>query len=91
MVLKPGPIFAAVESLTGARRNEDVSERQRVVLLSPQGGSLRKPSPSSGQIEQVVLICGRYEGVDSEFPMRSLLAKYPSAITFCPAENQRPW
>src|SRR5206468_6239074 len=37
MVLKPEPIFAAVESLTGARRREDVAESRRVVLLSPQG------------------------------------------------------
>src|SRR5215510_6296934 len=37
MVLKPEPIFAAVESLTGARRREDVAQHKRVVLLSPQG------------------------------------------------------
>src|SRR5436853_7899172 len=37
MVLKPGPIFAAVESLTGAGRSEDLKAGKRVVLLSPQG------------------------------------------------------
>src|ERR1041384_147810 len=37
MVLKPEPIFAAVESLTGARRRQDVAPNQRVALLSPQG------------------------------------------------------
>src|SRR5436853_7501922 len=37
MVLKPEPIFAAVESLTGARRREHVKPNTRVVLLSPQG------------------------------------------------------
>src|SRR5262244_2336851 len=37
MVLKPEPIFAAVESLVGARRREDVPPGKRVVLLSPQG------------------------------------------------------
>src|SRR6266850_917243 len=36
MVLKPDPIFAAVESLTGARRRETIGEKKRVVLLSPQ-------------------------------------------------------
>src|ERR1700754_4490347 len=37
MVLKPEPIFAAVESLVGARRSENVPSQKRVVLLSPQG------------------------------------------------------
>src|SRR5260370_3254364 len=37
MVLKPAPIFAAVESLTGANRHESVATGKRVVLLSPQG------------------------------------------------------
>src|ERR1700704_3414936 len=37
MVLKPDPIFAAVESLTGARRRETMGEGKRVALLSPQG------------------------------------------------------
>src|ERR1700755_1538836 len=37
MVLKPEPIFAAVESLTAARRRESVAEDKRIVLLSPQG------------------------------------------------------
>ena len=37
MVLKPEPIFAAVESLTGAKRRESIAARKRVVLLSPQG------------------------------------------------------
>src|ERR1700741_2380884 len=40
MVLKPEPIFAAVESLTGARRREDVGPSKRVALLSPQGRQL---------------------------------------------------
>jgi tRNA (guanine37-N1)-methyltransferase len=65
MVLKPEPIFAAVQSLTSARRREDIAPGKRVVLLSPQG----KPFSASiaaefAQCEQLVLICGRYEGVD---------------------------
>src|SRR5436853_7659176 len=42
MVLKPEPIFAAVESLTGARRREDIPEDKRVVLLSPRGKPFRQ-------------------------------------------------
>ena len=65
MVLKPEPIFAAVESLTGARRRADVPSGKRVVLLSPQGKPLTQSMAAEfAQSEQLVLICGRYEGVD---------------------------
>src|SRR5438132_3010152 len=40
MVLKPEPIFAAVESLTAANRRESIAAGKRVVLLSPQGRPL---------------------------------------------------
>ena len=65
MVLKPEPIFAAVESLAGARRREAVPGGTRVVLLSPQGRtfdqSLAQEFAGCGHL---VIICGRYEGVD---------------------------
>src|SRR5256714_11960399 len=65
MVLKPEPIFAAVESLAGARRREDIANGKRVVLLSPQGQPLTQSIASDfARNEQLVLICGRYEGVD---------------------------
>src|SRR2546427_13028271 len=37
MVLKPEPIFAAVQSLAGANRRESIAAEKRVALLSPQG------------------------------------------------------
>jgi tRNA (guanine37-N1)-methyltransferase len=65
MVLKPEPIFAAVESLTGARQREEVAPTKRVVLLSPQGKSFTQSRAAEfAQCAQLVLICGRYEGVD---------------------------
>jgi tRNA (guanine37-N1)-methyltransferase len=65
MVLKPEPIFAAVENLTGASERERYDEKTRVVLLSPQGHRLtQKVASELALAEQVVLICGRYEGVD---------------------------
>src|SRR6185503_9217833 len=65
MVLKPEPIFAAVESLTGARRRADVPSGKRVVLLSPQGRQFTQSMAAEfAQSDQLVLICGRYEGVD---------------------------
>lgn len=61
MVMKPEPIFAAVESLYGERRGP----AQRVVLLSPQGRVLNQMHAARlSECEQVLLICGRYEGVD---------------------------
>ena len=65
MVLKPEPIFAAVASLVGADRRESVAAGKRVVLLSPQGRSFTQAVAAEFAVcEQLVLICGRYEGVD---------------------------
>ena len=66
MILKPEPIFAAVEALTGAARKEDFASETRVVLLSPQGRvfSQSLALDLSQNASRVVLICGRYEGVD---------------------------
>ena len=65
MVLKPEPIFAAVESLTGASRRENIVAGKRVVLLSPQGRPFTQALAADFAVsEQLVLICGRYEGVD---------------------------
>lgn len=66
MVLKPEPIFAAVENLTGANERASYEATTRVVLLSPQGKSLTQTLAQefAESAKQVVLICGRYEGVD---------------------------
>lgn len=66
MVLKPEPIFAAVGELTGSGKREDYSPQTRVVLLSPQGRVFTQELAQdlSQNASQIVLICGRYEGVD---------------------------
>lgn len=66
MVLKPEPIFAAVSELTGSSSREEFAPQTRVVLLSPQGQMFTQQVAQdlSQQASQVVLICGRYEGVD---------------------------
>jgi tRNA (guanine37-N1)-methyltransferase len=66
MVLKPEPIFAGVEALTGASRKEDLPLRTRVVLLSAQGQAFSQvlAKDVSQTSSHVVLLCGRYEGVD---------------------------
>jgi tRNA (guanine37-N1)-methyltransferase len=67
MVLKPEPLFAAVESLTGAKEASELAgtRRKRIVLLSPQGRVFEQSiAEEFATCDQVVLICGRYEGVD---------------------------
>jgi tRNA (guanine37-N1)-methyltransferase len=65
MVLKPEPIFAAVQSLVGANRRESIAAGRRVALLSPQGKPfMQSLAAEFANCEQLVLICGRYEGVD---------------------------
>ena len=66
MVLKPEPIFAAVQELTGRGSREEFSSQTRVVLLSPQGRVFTQEVAQdlSQNASHIVLICGRYEGVD---------------------------
>lgn len=65
MVLKPDPIFAAVESLGIADKAHRDRTRESVVLLSAQGERFtQKIAHELTQTERIVLICGRYEGVD---------------------------
>ncbi|MBA2501342.1 MAG: tRNA (guanosine(37)-N1)-methyltransferase TrmD [Pyrinomonadaceae bacterium] len=71
MILKPEPVFAAVEDLTGARQRSELKNETRVVLLSPQGCVFdQKLAAELSEAEQIVLICGRYEGVDERVAER---------------------
>ena len=66
MVLKAEPIFLAIESLLGTSDKASYPEGTKVVLLSPQGRPFRQPVATelAEEVEHLVLICGRYEGVD---------------------------
>jgi tRNA (guanine37-N1)-methyltransferase len=58
MVMKPEPIYQALEQV-------DKADRSRVVLLSPRGKLFDQETAwELSELEQVILICGRYEGVD---------------------------
>jgi tRNA (guanine37-N1)-methyltransferase len=67
MVLKPEPIFECLESLGVSPREQRMRKgaNETVVLLSPQGALFTQAVAQEliGR-ERVVLICGRYEGVD---------------------------
>lgn len=61
MLMKPEPLFAAVESI-GARFPRESS---RTILLSPQGRRFEHAETVRLSLyERLILICGRYEGVD---------------------------
>lgn len=65
MVLKPGPLFDCVESLGVEPRPERDPARESVVLLSAGGSRFTQMEARAlAKLERVVLICGRYEGVD---------------------------
>ncbi|CAN5189586.1 tRNA (guanosine(37)-N1)-methyltransferase TrmD [soil metagenome] len=66
MVLKPEPLFAAIENLTGTSVREEYPQGTRVVLLSPQGKPFEQSDARAfaAEANHLVLICGRYEGVD---------------------------
>ena len=65
MVLKPEPLFECLQSLQLAQREQRVAEKQSVILLSAQGQRFTQQVASElAALDRMVLICGRYEGVD---------------------------
>jgi tRNA (guanine37-N1)-methyltransferase len=57
MVMKPEPIFAAVESIR--------TENSTVILMTPQGRRFTQSAAAFfSQCEHLVIVCGHYEGVD---------------------------
>ena len=58
MVMKPGPIYRALQSI-------EMEAKSASILLSPQGVKFDQPMAwKLAEYEQITLICGRYEGVD---------------------------
>src|SRR6202050_2551664 len=68
MVLKPEPLFEAVENILGTNTALGVSGapvRTAIVLLSASGKKFRQEAARRfAKLERIVLLCGRYEGVD---------------------------
>jgi len=61
MLLKPEPLFRAVEAVRG----EEPGRPARTILLSRQGGPLTQADARRlAAEERLILLCGRYEGVD---------------------------
>ncbi len=57
MVLKPEPLFRAIQALS--------SDESRVILLTPQGERLTQERVERFSLEEhLILVCGRYKGID---------------------------
>lgn len=64
MVLKVEPIYKGVKSLT-LRQAQGRRSKKRIVLLSAKGKTFtQKDARRLAKYEQIIFICGRYEGVD---------------------------
>ena len=66
MLMRPEPLFAAVEDLRARRAGSPAIGPDRTVLLCPQGRRLDQPlvREIAGSGGRLILLCGRYEGVD---------------------------
>ena len=64
MVMKPEPIFAAVEALKQQTSHVQL-QRPKVILMSPAGRRLNQElAKQLSQEAHLVIVCGHYEGVD---------------------------
>jgi tRNA (guanine37-N1)-methyltransferase len=65
MVLKPQPIYDAMQSLRIVNKRERDTAKESVILLSAQGRPFNQTvAQELAATERVVILCGRYEGVD---------------------------
>jgi tRNA (guanine37-N1)-methyltransferase len=65
MVLKPEPIFEAVEAIESDIRQNEGVDKIPVILLTPQGRLFSQAiAQELAQQSHLILICGHYEGVD---------------------------
>ena len=63
MILKVEPIFKAVEQIKKKAKRK--KEKVKVILLSPRGKTLNQKIVNKlAKFDRLILICGRYEGVD---------------------------
>src|SRR5262249_3107054 len=84
MVLKPDPIFRALDAIEAAR-----GRPLTVVLTSPQGERFTQADARRlGAADHVVLLCGRYEGFDGR--VRERVAEELSIGDYVPAGGELP-
>lgn len=65
LVMKPEPIFRAVDSVLAAPGRDPNAKPPRIILMSPQGETFtQKKAWELSQEGELVFLCGHYEGVD---------------------------
>ena len=65
MVMKPEPIFEAVEAIKAELHETGTAENIPIILLTPQGRLLtQQVAKQLTHHDKIIFICGEYEGVD---------------------------
>lgn len=65
MLMKPEPIFEAVDALFGGGRGHKSKSRHRFIYMTPQGRTLdQQTAREFARFPEIVILCGHYEGVD---------------------------
>lgn len=63
MVMKVDPIYKAVEDLKKSKRAKN--KKRKIILFTPRGKKFtQKTAYQFSEMDQLIMICGRYEGVD---------------------------
>ncbi len=65
MVLKPDPIYRALEHLNALKKAKGKSKKTKTILLSPRGRQFdQRMAEEWSKLKEITVVCGRYEGVD---------------------------
>ncbi len=65
MVMMVEPIYKAIKAVNAKRKIKNGKFRNKIILLSPRGKRFnQKMAKKFSKLDQLILICGRYEGID---------------------------
>jgi tRNA (guanine37-N1)-methyltransferase len=65
MVMKPEPVFEAVETVLGLDAHQTRPQHAPIIMLTPQGRVFTQAvADELSRYERIALLCGRYEGLD---------------------------
>ncbi|MBI2414481.1 tRNA (guanosine(37)-N1)-methyltransferase TrmD [candidate division WWE3 bacterium] len=66
MLIRPEPIFEAVDSILKTTPSNITTKNKKIVLLSPRGEKFtQKKAREYEKLDHIIFICGRYEGIDA--------------------------
>ena len=65
MVLKVEPIYKAIKALKARSTKSEIRNKSKIILFTPRGKKFtQKIGQKLSKLDQIIFICGRYEGVD---------------------------